>query len=60
MEEKIILHRGYKGKYPENSKISFEMALKENKDFETDIRVSKETVKSIVKALEILAKKGSL
>ena len=44
MEEKIILHRGYKGKYPENSKISFEMALKENKDFETDIRVSKDGV----------------
>ena len=44
MEEKLILHRGYKGRYPENSKISFEMALKENKDFETDIRVSKDGV----------------
>jgi len=40
MEEKLILHRGYKFTYPENSKLSFEMALKENKDFETDIRVS--------------------
>jgi glycerophosphoryl diester phosphodiesterase len=44
MKEKIILHRGYKGKYLENSKISFEMALKENKNFETDIRISKDGV----------------
>jgi len=44
MEEKLILHRGYKFKYPENSKISFEKALKENKSFETDIRVSKDGV----------------
>lgn len=42
--EKIILHRGYKGKYPENSKLSFEMALKEGRSFETDIRVSKDGV----------------
>ena len=44
MEEKITLHRGYKGKYPENSKISFEMAFKENEDFETDIRMSKDGI----------------
>jgi len=44
MEGKLILHRGYKGKFPENSKISFEKALKENKNFETDIRVSKDGV----------------
>jgi len=44
MERKIILHRGYKGKYPENSRISFEAALKENKSLETDIRVSKDGV----------------
>lgn len=44
MEEKIILHRGYKFTYPENSKLSFEMALKENKSFETDIRISKDDV----------------
>jgi len=44
MEEKIILHRGYKFTYPENSKLSFEMALKDNKSFETDIRVSKDGV----------------
>ena len=44
MEEKLILHRGYKFTYPENSKLSFEMALKENKSFETDIRVSKDGV----------------
>ncbi len=44
MENKIILHRGYKGKYPENSKISFYYALKENLPFETDIRVSSDGV----------------
>ena len=44
MEDKIILHRGYKGKYPENSKVSFESALQEGKSFETDIRVSKDGV----------------
>jgi len=38
----IILHRGYKGKYLENSKASFENALKEGMSFETDIRVSKD------------------
>ncbi len=40
METEIILHRGYKGKYLENSLSSFENALKEGKSFETDIRVS--------------------
>ncbi len=44
MENKIILHRGYKGKYPENSKKSFYYALKENLPFETDIRISKDGV----------------
>jgi glycerophosphoryl diester phosphodiesterase len=44
MENKIILHRGYKGKYPENSKLSFYYALKENRPFETDIRVSNDGV----------------
>ena len=42
METEIILHRGYKGKYLENSKAAFENALKENMSFETDIRVSKD------------------
>lgn len=42
MEEKIILHRGYKGKYPENSRKAFENAINEKKSFETDIRVSKD------------------
>ncbi len=42
--KKILLHRGYKGKYPENSKLSFEMALKEKRNFETDIRVSKDGI----------------
>lgn len=42
MENKIILHRGYKGKYPENSEISFYYAVKENLPFETDIRVSRD------------------
>ena len=44
MEKKLILHRGYKFTYPENSKISFRMALKEEKNFETDIRVSEDHV----------------
>lgn len=44
MKNKLILHRGYKGKYPENSLISFENALKENYDFETDIRLSRDNV----------------
>ena len=42
MQKKIILHRGYKGKYPENSEISFYHAINENLPFETDIRVSKD------------------
>ena len=42
MEAKLILHRGYKGKYLENGKEGFEHALQEGKDFETDIRVSKD------------------
>lgn len=44
MKDKLILHRGYKGKYPENSLISFENSLKENSDFETDIRLSRDNV----------------
>lgn len=44
MEDKIILHRGYKGKYPENSLKSFERALNEEKSFETDIRISKDNI----------------
>lgn len=44
MEEKLILHRGYKFTYPENSRLSFENALKDNKSFETDIRTSKDGV----------------
>src|SRR4030042_1424966 len=42
METEIILHRGYKGKYLENSRFAFENALREGKSFETDIRVSKD------------------
>jgi glycerophosphoryl diester phosphodiesterase len=38
MKNKLILHRGYKGKYPENSKVAFENAIKEGYSFETDIR----------------------
>lgn len=48
MENKIILHRGYKGKYPENSEISFVNALKENLAFETDIRISKDGVPFLI------------
>ncbi len=40
--KKLILHRGYKGKYPENSYISFSKALEEGLSFETDIRTSKD------------------
>jgi len=40
--KKLILHRGYKFTYLENSKTSFENALREGFDFETDIRVSKD------------------
>ncbi len=48
MENKLILHRGYKGKYPENSKISFIKALEENLPFEIDIRISKDNVPVII------------
>lgn len=44
MENKLILHRGFKGKYLENSKISFENALKQGFDFETDVRLSKDNI----------------
>ena len=42
METEIILHRGYKGKYLENSLSSFENAIREGMPFETDIIVSKD------------------
>lgn len=42
METEIILHRGYKGRYLENSLASFENALKDGMSFETDIRLSKD------------------
>ena len=42
MENKIILHRGYKGKYLENSLSSFENAIRGNMPFEIDIRISKD------------------
>ena len=32
------------GKYPENSKLSFEIALKEGKNFETDVRLSEDGI----------------
>jgi glycerophosphoryl diester phosphodiesterase len=38
MKNKLILHRGYKGRYLENSQIAFENAIKEGYSFETDIR----------------------
>jgi len=41
-KKRLILHRGYKGKYLENSLLSFEQALKQGFDFETDIRVSRD------------------
>lgn len=41
-KQRLILHRGYKGKYPENSLISFERAIEEGISFETDIRLSKD------------------
>lgn len=44
----IILHRGYKGKYPENSLAAFEHALKENLSFEIDIRLSKDNAPFII------------
>lgn len=48
MENKLILHRGYKGKYPENSKSSFINALKDNLPFEIDIRISKDNIPFII------------
>lgn len=48
MENKLILHRGYKGKYPENSKISFIRALEKNLPFEIDIRISKDNIPVII------------
>ncbi|KAI9308273.1 PLC-like phosphodiesterase [Cunninghamella echinulata] len=40
---KVFSHRGYSGKYPENTLISFEEALKANTDaLEGDIRLSKD------------------
>mgnify|MGYP001566742385 CR=1 FL=1 len=42
METEIILHRGYKGKHLENSRVAFENAIRECMSFETDIRVSKD------------------
>ncbi|MBR9705320.1 hypothetical protein GOV12_07945 [Candidatus Pacearchaeota archaeon] len=48
MENKLILHRGYKGKYPENSKISIINALNENLPTEIDIRLSKDSVPFII------------
>jgi glycerophosphoryl diester phosphodiesterase len=48
MKNKIILHRGYKGKYPENSKISIMNAIQENLPTEIDIRVSKDNVPFII------------
>jgi len=41
-EKRLILHRGYKGKFLENSEISFEQALKQGYSFETDIRIYNE------------------
>ncbi|MDD5192078.1 MAG: glycerophosphodiester phosphodiesterase [Candidatus Nanoarchaeia archaeon] len=38
MKQKLILHRGYKRLYPENSKQAFENALREGYSFETDVR----------------------
>lgn len=48
MKEKIILHRGYKGKYPENSITAFERALEGGFSFETDIRVSRDNVPFLI------------
>ncbi len=48
MENKLILHRGYKGKYPENSKISFIKAIEKNLPFEIDIRISKDNIPIII------------
>ena len=48
MESKLILHRGYKGKYPENSLISFENAIKEGFPTEIDIRITKDNVPVII------------
>lgn len=42
METEIILHRGYKGRYLENSFASFENAIRKDMSFETDIRVDKD------------------
>ena len=48
MESKLILHRGYKGKSPENSLISFENAIKEGFPTEIDIRITKDNVPVII------------
>lgn len=42
MATEIILHRGYKGKYLENSIEAFKNAINEKMSFETDIRTSKD------------------
>ncbi len=42
METEIILHRGYKGRYLENSLPSFQNAIRKGMSFETDIRLSKD------------------
>jgi len=48
METKLILHRGYKGTYLENSKTAFIHAIKEGHFFETDIRVSRDKVPYLI------------
>ena len=48
MENKLILHRGYKGKYPENSLIGFKNAIKEGFPTEIDIRITKDNIPVII------------
>lgn len=48
MEEKLILHRGYKGKYPENSFISLQRAIAKGLPTEIDIRLSKDGIPVII------------
>lgn len=47
-KDRLILHRGYKGKYPENSEIAILNAIRENLPFEIDIRLSREGTPFII------------
>jgi len=53
MSARVILHRGYIGKHPENSRPAFTAALSEQRWFETDIRVSRDGVCFMIHDAEV-------